>query len=104
MNKIGFPTEIKKALACLGEESRQKIALGLIDKKLTYTELKNEFEFTNGNLNHHLLELTKAGLINRYLGVGGQGSPEKYYAITDFGKDLLQGIFTAFAPTQNRVH
>ena len=100
MNKIGFPTEIKKALACLGEESRQKIALGLIDKKLTYTELKNEFKFTNGNLNHHLLEMTKAGLINRYLGVGEQGSPEKYYAITDFGKDLLQGIFTAFAPTQ----
>ena len=54
-----------------------------------------------GILNHHLLELTKAGIINRYLGAGEQGSPEKYYTITDFGKDLLQGIFTAFAPTSN---
>ena len=101
MNEMGFPIEIKKALTCLGEESRQKIALGLIDEKLTYTELKKEFEFTNGNLNHHLLELTKAGIINRYLRAGEQGSLEKYYTITDFGKDLLQGIFTAFAPTSN---
>ena len=100
MNEMGFPIEIKKALTCLGEESRQKIVLGLFDKKLTYTELKKEFEFTNGNLNHHLLEMTKAGIINRYLGTEEQGFHEKYYAITDFGKNLLEGIFTAFAPTQ----
>jgi len=95
-----FPIEIKKAMNCLAEENRQKIALALIDKKLAYTELKRKCEFTNGNLNHHLLELTKAGIINRYLGTEESGPYEKYYAITDFGRDFLQGIFTALTPTQ----
>ena len=60
MNEMGFPIEIKKALTCLGEESRQKIALGLIDKKLTYTELKKEFEFTNGNLKSSFVRADKS--------------------------------------------
>ena len=99
MNKCEFPVEITKALTCLVEPARQKIAMLLLEKKSTWLELKNEFGFSTEDQSNHLLELTKAGIINRFVLSTDQIIYERYYAITDFGKDLLNGIFMALSPT-----
>ena len=95
MNKCEFPVEITKALNCLIDINSQKIAMSLEKKKSTWEELKKEFEFTNEDQTHHLFELTKAGIINRY---AGSETHDSYYILTDFGRDLLNGIFTAMSP------
>ena len=98
MNEREFPVEITKALNCLVDPNRQKIAMSLLEKKSTWSELKNEFGFSNKDQNSHLLELTKAGIINRFVISTDQITYKRRYAMTDFGKDLLNGIFTSLAP------
>ena len=103
MNKPEFPVEITKALTCLVDPDRQKIAMSLLEKKSTWSELKNEFGFSTEDQNNHLLELTKAGIINRFVLSTDQISYKRHYVMTDFGRDLLNGIFTSLSPTSNSI-
>jgi len=94
-----FPIELTKAIVCLSDENRRKIVSVLTEKSMAYTQIKNKLEFTNGNFNHHLIELIKAGLITRFLGTEIPGPYEKYYALSEFGKDFVNGIFNALSPS-----
>ncbi len=98
-----FPVEIRKAWECVSDESRQKILSTLLQKsECAYTELKNALDFSNGNLNHHLSELLKAGLISKYFN-GDKDKPyDSYYTISPFGRDFVIGSFNSLSPdTQN---
>ena len=97
-----FPIELNRAIKCLADDSRQEIISKLTNTRLAYTELKNQLGFTNGNLNHHLSELIKAGIINRYLGLDEPGPYEKYYSLTNFGHDLLEGLFNSLLPSTSQ--
>ena len=102
MDECKFPVEITKALNCLVDLDRQKIVMSLLDKKSTWDELKEEFGFSNEDQSSHLLELTKAGIINRYIISADQIICKRHYVMTDFGKDLVNGIFMALSPTIQR--
>lgn len=95
MDESEFPVEITKVMNCLVDTNRQKITMSLEKKKSTWDELKKEFEFTSEDQSHHLLELTKTGIINRY---AGSETHAPYYALTEFGRDLLNGVFNALSP------
>ena len=99
MDEHEFPVEITKALTCLADSNRQKIVLSLEKRKMTWNELKKEFGFSNEDQSSHLLELTKAGIINRFVISTDQITCKRHYMMTNFGKDLLNGIFIALSPT-----
>ena len=98
-----FPIEIRKAWGCVSDESRQKILSTLLQKsECAYTELKNALELSKGNLNHHLSELLKAGLISKYFNSDKDKPYDSYYTISPFGRDFIIGSFNSLSPdTQN---
>lgn len=96
-----FPEEVRRALDCIADESRQKIISALINEhEFAYTELKNSLELTKGNMNHHLSELLKAGLISKYLKGKSEKPYESYYSLSDFGRDFVVGTLNALKPSQ----
>jgi len=93
-----FPIELSKAMACLKDENRQKIVLALKQKPFSYTELKKYLVFTNGNFNHHLLELIKASLITKYFEKSGKPH-DSFYSISEFGRDFIDGVYNSLSPS-----
>lgn len=101
MIKNIFPIELRKAISCLGDEKRQLIISKLYASECSYTELKDEIATTKGNLNHHLAELQKAGIIMNYSKHELTSPYDSYYAIGIFGKDLIDGILDALKPSNS---
>jgi len=99
-----FPEEVKRALDSIADESRQKILSTLIrEYEFAYTELKNSLELTKGNLNHHLSELLKAGLISKCLKGKSEKPFESYYSLSDFGRDFIVGTLNALKPSTSEL-
>jgi DNA-binding HxlR family transcriptional regulator len=99
-----FPQEIQRAITCLSDDNRQKIVSKLLeDPEIAYTTLKDSVRLTKGNLNHHLSELIKAGIIAKFLR-NTVGHPyESFYTISEFGRDFINGIFESLKPTESKI-
>lgn len=100
MTKNIFPVELRKAMSCMSDEKRQLIVSRLYAGECSYTELKKDIATTKGNLNHHLSELQKAGIILNYSKQNLSSPYDSYYAIGDFGRDLIDGIFGSLKPSK----
>lgn len=95
-----FPQEIIDSSNGFNHEFRQKILSHLIlNKEMTYSELKDSTNAKNGNLNHHLHLLQKGSLIGKYVQKKTDDKVLSYYKITDFGKLFIEGMMSPLRKT-----
>lgn len=96
-----FPQELSRPIKALADTTRQRLILLLQEKEtLAYSEIMENTRLLKGNLNHHLNVLMKSGLIRNF-GKDEPGTPfTSYYAISDFGKRVLESLRNILRPQQ----
>lgn len=95
-----FPQILKEAIKGLDNESRWKILEYLIENgETSYTNLLNALKISNkGKLTFHLRRLSKSAILNRYEILGTETGEKSFYNISPFGKDVINGLMSAFEP------
>jgi DNA-binding transcriptional ArsR family regulator len=99
----GFPEELRAGVVALSDHTREKILFTLMIGDRSYTQLRNPLKVRKGSLTHHLKVLMKAGLVRNFSKGKFSGPYDSFYAITDFGRDLIQGVNGAFEPMVSTV-
>jgi DNA-binding HxlR family transcriptional regulator len=94
-----FPEELIIPIKALTDETRRKILLSLIERDAaSYSQMQNGFQIKKGTLNHHLHKLVSAGLIRNFSIYSPVNPYNSYYAITDFGRKLVEGFRQTLEP------
>lgn len=101
-----FPSEIRKAVASIDNEERQKILSYLIlHGSSGYSELKNDLDLTKGNMNYHLNSLVTGGLLSHFV-ESDQVRTQNYtsfYEISEFGKSFINSVMSSLYPQEERA-
>ena len=90
-----IPEEIKFSLKALANDIRLGILVGLLKHgKMSFSQMKKDFELDSGNLVRHLELLQNGNLVVNYYGKGNK-KIFSYYQATDIADRLLKSIFEA---------
>lgn len=77
--------------AILHQPLRTRIAAFLATRsEATFTELKNELEVTDGNLDSHLKKMLNSGYVKAKKNTSKPGRPTTVYSLTKKGKDSFE--------------
>ena len=96
-----FPKELRRALKALGDDVNAKIVSILADEEMHFSDLMaklgtSQVPLMKEELISHLKELISAGLIDNFSRGGITDYETSYYRLTEYGRDLIFGIYEAF--------
>ena len=90
-----IPDELKVAVSALSHKTRWEIIEALQQSELSYTELLKTIDIPKGSLNHHLIKIMEAGLIDNYSQGEFSGPYSSYYRLSSFGKNILRSLLSS---------
>jgi len=91
-----MPEEIKVVLKALADDDRLGIIIALLKNgKLTFSEIKDEFQMNPSSLTHHLNLLQNGNLVTNFY-EKGDGKAFSYYAATDIPELILDSLIDIF--------
>lgn len=99
-----FVIPVIDAIKALDSDERRRILIELEEAgSLSYSELKQKTGYKKGTLNYHLKELAAAGMIRNFLMDQEITSYTSYYEVSDLGRNIIEGILSAFRPSVREV-
>ncbi|MBI2937591.1 MAG: winged helix-turn-helix transcriptional regulator [Thaumarchaeota archaeon] len=100
---IDFPAPIVNIIEALSDRQRRNLLINLQKEgDLSWTNLLELTTIRKGTLNHHLSVLEAAGLIRNFSKKDPTTHDRSYYEITPVAQRVIDGIFTAFTPNNEK--
>lgn len=100
-----IPPEIRLLLKGLSADDRLGILVALMKNgKMTFNQMKNEFDLNSSSLSNHLTVLQNGNLIENFYEKGDEKA-FSYYDVTDIPEAIFDSLFDImFKPTVQEEH
>jgi DNA-binding Lrp family transcriptional regulator len=100
---LDFLKEINSTIKALDSPIRRSILIYIEEAgRLSYSEIKDFLGISKGKLNYHLKILISSGMIRNYL-IEDDSEYYSFYQVSKLGRDIVEGIFSAFRPSENEL-
>ncbi len=99
MNIVGeIPQELKNGVEGLDNPTRWNIIEALLaNNELSYSEIQDMVQISNGQLTYHLELLHRAGLVQQF-SIDRFERGRSFYKLSTFAWSLLKGMMRSFTP------